>query len=64
MKKNSVILKDYDYRKWKTRSGNNVDYVFSDYKTFKELFKGLYYRKITLDEAEREQDEFTTIIGV
>ena len=64
MKKNSVILKDYDYRKWKTRSGNNVDYVFSDYKTFKELFKGLNYRKITLDEAEREQDEFTTIIGV
>ena len=64
MKKNSVILKDYDYRKWKTRSGNNVDYVFSDYKTFKELFKGLYYRKITPDEAEREQDEFTTIIGV
>ena len=64
MKKNSVILKDYDYRKWKTRSGNNVDYVFSDYKTFKELFKGLYYRKITIDEAEREQVEFNAIIGV
>ena len=64
MKKNSVLLKDIGYRKWKTRSGNNVDYDLSDYKIFKELFKGLYYRKITLDEAEREQDEFTTIIGV
>ena len=32
--------------------------------TCKELFKGLYYRKITIEEAEREQDEFNAIIGV
>ena len=29
------IQKDVDYRKLKVRGGNNVDYDFSDYKTFK-----------------------------
>ena len=29
------IQKDVDYRKLKIRGGNNVDYDFSDYKTFK-----------------------------
>ena len=62
MKKNSVILKDIGYRKWKTRSGNNVDYDFSDYKTFKELFRDLYYRKITIDDAERKQDKFDAVL--
>ena len=59
-----IIQKDVDYRKLKLRGGNNTDYDFSDYKTFKELFKGLYYKKITIEEAEREQDEFNAIIGV
>ena len=59
-----AIQKDVDYRKLKLRSGNNINYDFSDYKAFKELFKGLYYKKITIEEAEREQDEFNAIIGV
>ena len=59
-----TIQKNVDYRKLKIRGGNNTDYDFSDYKTCKELFKGLYYRKITIEEAEREQDEFNAIIGV
>ena len=59
-----AIQKDVDYRKLKLRSGNNINYDFSDYKTFKELFKGLYYKKITKEEAEREQDELNAIIGV
>ena len=33
------IQKVVDYRKLKIRGGNNVDYYFSDYKTFKELFR-------------------------
>ena len=40
-----VIQKDVDYRKLKIRGGNNVDYDFNDYKTFKELFRNLYYKK-------------------
>ena len=39
-----VIQKDVDYRKLKFRGGNNTDYDFSDYKTFKEPFRDLYYR--------------------
>ena len=42
------IQKDVDYRKLKIKGGNNVDYDFSDYKTFKELFRDLYYKKITI----------------
>ena len=59
-----VIPKNVDYRKLKLRDGNNTDYDFSDYKTFKELFKGFYYKKITIEEAERDQDEFNAIVGV
>ena len=51
-----VIQKDVDYRKLKIRGGNNTDYDFSDYKTFKELFRNLHYKRITIEEAEREQD--------
>ena len=36
-------IKGVDYRKLKIRGCNNVDYDFSDYKTFKELFRDLYY---------------------
>ena len=35
------IQKNVNYRKLKIRGGNNVDYDFSDYKTFKELFRDL-----------------------
>ena len=40
-----VVEKDVDYRKLKPRGGSNTDHDFSDYKTFKELFKGLNYKK-------------------
>ena len=50
-----AIKKDVDYRKLKIRGGNNTDYDFSGYKTLKELFRDLYYKKITLDDAEANQ---------
>ena len=37
-----AVQKDVDYRKLKIRDGNNVDYDFSEYKTFIELFRDLY----------------------
>ena len=58
-----AIQKDVDYRKLKIKGGNNVDYDFSDYKTFKELFRDLYYKKTTIDYAERKQDEITGVMG-
>ena len=57
------IQKDVDYRKLKIRGGNNVHYDFSDSKTFKELFRELYYKKTTIDYVERKQDEITGIMG-
>ena len=42
--------------------GNNTDYDFSDYKTFKELFRDLYYRQFTIDDAESKQDEFSAVL--
>ena len=50
-----AIKKDVDYRKLKIRGGNNTDYDFSGYKTLKELFRDLYYKTITLDDAEANQ---------
>ena len=58
------MQKDVDYRKLKIRGGNNVDYDFSDYRTFKELFRDLYYKKTTIDDVEGKQDEFSAVISV
>ena len=58
-----TIQKNVDYRKLKIRGGNNVDYDFSDYKTFKELFRDLYYKKIIMDDAESKQDEINGVMG-
>ena len=52
------MQKDVDYRKLKITSGNQIMYDFSDYKTFEELFRDTNYRKMSINEAEREQDEF------
>ena len=57
------IQKTVDYRKLKNKEGNNVDYGFSDNKTFKEFFTDLCYRKTTIDEAERIQEEFDVVIN-
>ena len=58
-----IIQKNVDYRKLKIRGGNNTDYDFSDQRTFKELFRDLYYRKVTIDEAESKQEEFNVVIA-
>ena len=57
------MQKDVDYRKLKIRGGNNVDYDFSDYETFKESFRDLYYKKITRDAVEVKQYEYDIIIN-
>ena len=59
-----TIQKDVDYRKLKIRGGNNVTYDFSDYETFKELFRDLYYKRMRIDETEMKQNEFNAVLGV
>ena len=49
-----TIQKNVDYRKLKIRGGNNVDFDFSDYKTFKKLFRDLYYKETTIDDVEKK----------
>ena len=58
-----TIQKNVDYRKLKIRGGNNVDYDFSYYRTFKELFRDLYYKETTINKIERKQDEFSAVMA-
>ena len=59
-----TIQKDVVYRKLKTTGGNKVAYDVSGYKTFKEVFRDLYYRKMAIDETESKQDEFNAVLDV
>ena len=52
-----------NYQKLYLKEGNNAEYDFSDYRSLKEIFKGIYYRKITIEEAEAIQEEFNGVIG-
>ena len=52
-----------NYTKRYFKGENNVDYDFSEYRSLKELFKAMYYRNITIEKAERIQEEFDAIIG-
>ena len=38
-------------------------YNFSGYKTYKELFRDLYYRNMSINEVEQTQDEFDAVLG-
>ena len=60
IEKIKVIQKDTDYRKLKFRDGSNTDYDFIGYKLLKELFIELLYKKMSIDNAERKQDQFNT----
>ena len=42
--------------------GNKTEYDFSEYKTFTELFRESYYRNMSINQAERKQDEFNVIL--
>ena len=53
-----TIQKNVDYRKLKIIGGNNVAYDFSDFKTFNDLYKNLYSKKMLIDDAEMKQDKF------
>ena len=42
----TVMQKNVDYRTLKIKGGNSVEYGFSDYKTFKELFRDFTTEKL------------------
>ena len=45
-----------NYKKLYLKGGNNAEYDFTEYSPLLEFFKGIYYRKITIEEAEAIQD--------
>ena len=47
-----TIQKNVDYRRLKITGGNKVTYDFSDYRTFKELSRDLYYKKMAIDDEK------------
>ena len=53
-----IIQRDVDYRKLKIIGVNGVPYNFRDYKTFKELFRDIYYRTFKINKAEQKQNAF------
>ena len=58
-----TIQEDVDYRKLIIRGANGVTYDFSNYKTFKELYRDLYSKKMTINDAEMRQKEFNSILN-
>ena len=55
-----AIQKDVNYKKIKLTGGNNVTYDFSDYETFKELYRDLYYKNMTINDAGTKQNKFNS----
>ena len=55
--------KRINYRKLDFRRDNNLEFYFSDYRSLKELSKAIYYRNLSIEEAERMQEEFKGILG-
>ena len=52
-----------NYQKLYLKGGNNVECDFSDYRSLKEFFKAICYRKITIEEAEAIQEECNAAFG-
>ena len=63
IEENRIIQKDVDCRKLEITTATRICNMFRDYKTFKELFRDLYYRNMTIDEVERKQNEFDGVFG-
>ena len=57
------IQKDFDYKKLKIIGSNKFTYDFSDYKTFKQLFRDIYYRNMSINKAEQKQGEFDAVLN-
>ena len=52
-----------NFRKLYFKGGNNSEHDFTEYRPLLEFFKAIYYRNISIKEAEAIQEEFDAIIG-
>ena len=53
-----AIQKVVNYKNLKIVDGKKDEHDFTDYKTFNELFRDLYYRNLTINDAQIKQNEF------
>ena len=54
--------KTINYKKLSFRRDKNLKIDFRDYRSLKELFKEIYYRKISIDRAEDKQKEYSILL--
>ena len=52
------------YKKLNFKGDRNLNFDFREYKSLKELFKGVYYRNISIGKGERMQDEYEAQLAV
>ena len=63
LKKLSNQEKIINYRKLYFKGGNNSEYDFTGYRSLLEFFNAIYYRNISIEEAEAIQEEFDDTHG-
>ena len=51
-----------NYKKLSFKRDKNLKFDFSDYKSLKELFKEIYYRKIPIDRSDDIQKEYSNLL--
>ena len=51
------------YAKLDFRRDSDLEFYFSDYRSLKKLFKAIYYRNLSIDKAERKQDDFVSVFN-
>ena len=56
------IKKNVDYKKLSSWDGNRKHYDFTNFKTLKELIKGICDKNMTIDVTERKLDEFAKML--
>ena len=52
------LQENVGYKKLKFAGGNNIEYDFSNYKTFNDFFNDIHCRRMTIDQAEIRQNNF------
>ena len=55
--------KNIDYKRLSFKRKKNLEFDFSGYNSLKELFKDIYYKKLSIEKAEGIQEEFNVVLG-
>ena len=58
-----MICLSISYKRLNFKRDKNLEFDFRDYKSLKESFKDIYYKTFTIEEAERMQNEFDSVVN-